>query len=359
MHDTRVLRTFTELESLRDEWASLSAPFGSPLLDHDWFACAARAFHRESDLRVVTVRQNGVLAAVAPMAIDASGHLVFLGSTKLNEPSGLLYASETELRRLTGRLLKIGEAIVLDRLTADAPLAGLLPELTRWHAISITRETAKSYSVPTNIAWPPYLASLSSSFRRKLNGARTRAEREVGPVRFVRQAPTPEELDAALAPLVALEAAGWKGQQGSALGVRPELLDFFKSYGRRAAASGRVRVSVLWFGDIAAASEFAIEAYGRMWQLKVTYDERFAECVPGLQLIHQSIAAANAAGLSAYEFLGSAEAWQERWRPEPRSYQMSAIYPFSTSGMATAVRDAASRLSRRGQPVARPAAAAQ
>ncbi len=341
-----VLRSFAELDSLQNDWSALGGRFATPLLDHDWFACAAQAFHRESDLHIVIVRHAGELTAVAPMAVDSAGRLAIVGSRALNEPGGLLYASDAALESLTAALLRTGRAIVLDRVEAGSALHQRLARLTRWHGVTFTRETASSHAVPTNTTWPQYLDSLSSRTKTALHNARARAERETGPVRFETLSPSPQQVEAALDQLVQIEARGWKARNGSALATRPEQLQFFLGYARRAAAKDRVRLSIVRFGDRAVAAELAVTAYGRMWGLKLAYDERFAGCAPALQLVHHSIASANAAGLSAYEFLGSAESWQERWRPERRRYRVSVVYPFSTTALITAVHDAASRYSR-------------
>ena len=351
--DVTVLRSLAQLESLAGEWDVLSAPFGSPLLDHDWFACAAHAFHRESDLRVVVLRAQGRLAAVAPMAVDRSGHLVLIGSSVLHEPSGLLYESPDALRELLRTVIQMGQAVMLDRI----PEGSLAPELFRPRGLSkaftITRRVVGSNSVATNLPWNAYCATLSAPMRRKLAKARINAERERGPVRFTRIQPKPEGVGEALSQLVAVEASGWKARQGSALSTRPELLRFFKIYSERAAARNRLRVSTLTFDDTAVAVELGLEAYGRSWQLKVAYDEQFAAFVPGLQLIHASIGESAAARLDAFEFLGSAESWQERWRPQQHNYELAAIYPLRPAAMITALHDVTTHFSRRIQRAVR------
>lgn len=346
--DVRVLRSVDELERLAPEWISLSQRFQSPLLDHDWFACAAAAFHRESDLRVVTVRHQGVLTGVAPMAVDpVQRHLVLLGSAALYEPSGWLYSSDEALRALSRAVVGVGDVVMLNRIASSSRLCEALPKFLRWHAMTIVRETADSFVVPTNRPWDDYLSSLSLKTRRKLAASKLKAERQCGEVRFVRMEPTPDQAVAALELLVRIEATGWKGRQGSALSVKPDLLGFFRAYLARAAAKQRLRVSALWLGDQLAAVEVGIEAYGRMWGLKLAYDEKFSQFAPAVQLVHFSIAAASRVGLDAYEFLGSAEPWQLRWRPAPREYRLTAVYPLSGRAIATAMWDAKSYVSRR------------
>lgn len=346
----RVLQKISELEALGEEWDAISIALGMPLLDHTWFASAAATLHRESDLRIVTVRESGRLVAAAPMAIDPAGrHLVVLGTSTLYEPCGWVYSSQDAMRHLARAVVDLGEVTVLDRVPAGLSTWHLLPRAVRKHAVTVTRETAPSFAVETNRPWSSLCASYSSSTRRRLEADKERAEAMAGPVRSEMLRPSAHDVDASLDLFTRIESSGWKGRVGSALANRPDLSDFFRTYARRAAARGELRVNVLWIGDAAAAAEVAVQAHGRYWGLKIGYDERFASCAPAVQLVHASVKAAADNGLLAYEFLGSAEAWQRRWKPVERTYQLSALYPLSRRAAVTALYDLASFVSRRIQ----------
>jgi CelD/BcsL family acetyltransferase involved in cellulose biosynthesis len=166
---------------------------------------------------------------------------------------------------------------------------------------------------------------------------------------IVEQQPQPSQVDDVLETLITVEDSGWKGRQGSSLARRPDLREFFRRYCRRAASRGRLRVATLSFGASVAAVELSIDAFDRLWQLKIGYHEAVAQYYPGLQLTAASIRAAFERGLEAYEFLGSAEAWEERWRPQPRFYQALLVYPFNAAGVVTACKDFAGAMWRRAQ----------
>jgi CelD/BcsL family acetyltransferase involved in cellulose biosynthesis len=346
--DVRVLESVHEFASLRDEWDALAQRFGMPLLDHDWFLSAAEALHGGEDLRLVTVREGGTLTAAAPMVVtQADRHLVLLGTSALYEPSGWLFASESSLRHLAAAVIELGEATVLDRIPATSPLCGLLPQMVWGRAVTVTRAAAPSYGVRTDRPWSSLCSVLSTATTRRLQAARVRAEQIAGDVRFEMLKPSPREVDETLEMLVSVEAGGWKGRAGSALAARPDLFRFFRLYARRSAERGQLRFGVMWIGGLPAAVELAVVAYGRLWGLKIAYDEQFSRCSPALQVVHASIRAATEQGFAAYEFLGSAEPWQLRWKPEPRTYQLTAIYPLSRRSAVTALHDLAALLSRR------------
>ncbi len=159
----------------------------------------------------------------------------------------------------------------------------------------------------------PVLTARLAKLRRK-------AEREIGRVVVESVEIEPAQVEPVLERFAAVEATGWKAREGSALGQQRQLFDFYRRYGRRAAAVGTLRVSTLLFGSQIAAMEIVVDAFNRRWQLKVAYDEGVARYSPGLQLVHHTLADAFARGLNAYEFLGVAESWEERWLPEPREY---------------------------------------
>jgi hypothetical protein len=64
-------------------------------------------------------------------------------------------------------------------------------------------------------------------------------------------------------------------------------------------------------------------------------------------MIHASIRGAFEQRLEAYEFLGSAEAWQQHWRPETREFDLIAVYPWNLRGVTGVCRDVCAALRRR------------
>jgi CelD/BcsL family acetyltransferase involved in cellulose biosynthesis len=339
-----VVRSFRDLESLRDEWQALAAASGCPALDHDWFDACARSFYAESDLRIVTVRDGGRLTGVAPLGIEAAAagrRIGLLGVSKLYEPSGWLTASDGALEELSDRVLRLSHPLVLQRIPAESPVCALLPAVARGRALMTVRESAPSLGVDIRGPWDEYYAGLSTRITENLPRLRRRAARTFGQVRAVHATPRPNEVGAVLEAFSGVEGSGWKGRQGSALRDRADLRGFFMRYCGSAAADARLHVGSLFFGSELAAMEVSVEAYGRMWQLKIGYNDALSAYYPGLQLTEASIRAAFERGLAGYEFFGVAATWEERWNPETRRYRMVVSYPLSARGMWGACRDVA------------------
>jgi CelD/BcsL family acetyltransferase involved in cellulose biosynthesis len=341
-----MVQSILQLDALGEQWAALAAPFGSPLLDHDWFLSCAEAFHGDHELRVLTVWNEGILTGVAPLVQDGR-NLVLLGSSRLFEPSGWLHATDEALRQLVAEAIHLGDPIVLQRLPAESRLARVFEQLPKRSAWTVVRRSADSLSVRIQGGWEGYYARLSSRITSNLPRLRRKAEKLLGPMRFSQITPAPAEVAACLETVTAIEDSGWKGRRGSSMAARADLRSFFLRYCGRAASKGRLRVSTLAFGAHLAAVELGVEAYGRMWQLKIGYQEALARYYPGLHLTECSIRSAFERGLDSYEFLGSSAPWEEQWRPEARQYRLVAVYPVTTNGVLGACRDAAGTLRRR------------
>jgi CelD/BcsL family acetyltransferase involved in cellulose biosynthesis len=345
-----MIRSIRQLDALRDEWDALSAAYRTPLLDHDWFLSCAEAFHGHEELCVTTIRDSGVLLGVAPLVREVSsagGRVMQLGVSRLYEPSDWLCASHDSASALVARVLAQGRPLILQRLPSTSIVVAMMDAVPRHRAITLVRATAPALGVRTDGSWDTYYAGLSSQITGNLRRLRRKAETTFGPMRVERLVPAPAEVDALLESFIAIEGSGWKGRRGSDLGARTDLRAFFRAYGHRAASRGRLHVARLTFGGQLAAAELSVEAYGRMWQLKIGYHDAVRACYPGLHLTASSIQWAFERGLEAYEFLGSAAPWEERWRPEVREFRTVAAYPVTASGLTGACRDLAGALWRR------------
>lgn len=351
-----VIRSIQRFDSIRDEWNTLADRHEQPLLRHEWFRCCARFLHREADLRVVVIRAQGRLVAAAPLVRSwrvSAPRLVFLGAAALHEPCGFLYESRESLEELLREVLGLGVALVLQRLDADSDACDVLPRLVTRPGTQLKRGTAPSLVIPIRTGWQEYYQSLSTRITQNLPRVRTRAE-ALGPVRVEIRSAAPDAVDGLMDVVMRIEASGWKGRRGTALAVKTRLGEFFREYARAAAQNGLLRVSLLMFGARVAAVEVNLEAYRRIWQLKIGYDEALARYYPGLQLVQETVRDAFERGLEAFEFLGVAEEWEERWNPVPRPYVTALAYPGTPWGLwglaADAARAGAGRAVRFLQP---------
>ena len=152
--------------------------------------------------------------------------------------------------------------------------------------------------------------------------------------------PRPEEVEGLLAELVRVESAGWKGQRGSSLSRRQALRDFFSRYAAHAARTQSLRFSFLDVDGRAIAAQLSVRHLGRLWVLKIGYDEAWSRCSPGMLLLAETMRRAFEERLQSYEFLGSDEPWLHGWHGERRECATLKGYPASLPGIWSRTADA-------------------
>jgi CelD/BcsL family acetyltransferase involved in cellulose biosynthesis len=94
----------------------------------------------------------------------------------------------------------------------------------------------------------------------------------------------PAAVIAALDEFLALEAAGWKGRQGSAARAHSAVRAFMEQAVIALAADGNARVDRLTQGDHTLAAAITLRSGDTSWFWKIAYDEAFARASPGVQI---------------------------------------------------------------------------
>jgi CelD/BcsL family acetyltransferase involved in cellulose biosynthesis len=235
--------------------------------------------------------------------------------------------------------------LVLQRIEKDGPIERVLRERVGWRGCVLAHDTGPTVRVPLGATWGDVLGRVSGKMRKWLRRSRALAEAE-GAVRIEQASPGGEAVGEHLERFARLEAAGWKGRNRSALLTKSSLGAFFEAYVRRAAARGRLRFWYLFMGADLAAAQMTIDAHGSMWVLKIAYDETRAKLSPGLQLTAAALEDAVSRGLTACEFIGSADEWKQRWHGELRALRLVLVYPGSARGVAAFGADAVVRATR-------------
>jgi CelD/BcsL family acetyltransferase involved in cellulose biosynthesis len=95
---------------------------------------------------------------------------------------------------------------------------------------------------------------------------------------------TPEAVAAAIEIFLALEASGWKGKRGTALGQDDGDAGFIRRATRGLADTGQCEIVTLHAGDTPVAAAIVLRHQDRAFYFKLGIDERFAKFSPGVQL---------------------------------------------------------------------------
>ena len=139
--------------------------------------------------------------------------------------------------------------------------------------------------VPTN--FEAYRGSLSRAFRSSISRAARRA-RALSPLRFsFHRRHDLSEGD--FQRFGTVEAAGWKGRQGTAIIRSDRLTRFYRDATRRLARAGWLEWHFLALDGTTIAGHLAVRCGRSLLLWKVGYDERFAHCSPGNLLYEEMI----------------------------------------------------------------------
>ena len=322
------------IDAHADAWRELCArtPRDEPFSRPDWIRTYVEAFAPDAELVLFIAKTGGRVNAVLPL-IREVGAIGGLPVRKLRS-AGNTHTCRFELvhDRPAGEIVPaLWRGLVAETgwdvlELADVPLGGALEALAS-HAAS------QGYSVHlTPGLTPPYLdldgrsatapdERLDAKFRSNLR-RRTRKLEAHGPVRLTHT----READGALGRFYALERAGWKGDEGSAIALDAHTRAFYDAAAKAAEREGYLSLYTLECGGEPAAMFFGLEHGGRYYLLKTAYDENLRDCSPGQLLTLAALKDLAARGCVELDFLGGAMAWKADWRPALR--QLADVHVF-------------------------------
>jgi CelD/BcsL family acetyltransferase involved in cellulose biosynthesis len=340
--------TAAESTDLVPFWQSLERQSCAPMQQYIWSRACWEALPIGGDPHLVVVRTGPQSGGIAPLVKLRTGlhRLEQLGVTHLFEPSDFLYSDVNAVQALATALARSGSVLSLGRVPTDTPTVAALQQAYRGRGTVLVRPAEPFPRIVLGDVWREPEGQLNAGRRSDLRRAMRNAEK-LGPVRHEVLTPAPGELAPLLEEAFEVEAANWKGREGTAL-ARDQLRGaFFRRYAAAASASGSLRLCFLRVGETAVAMQLAVESCGAFWLLKIGYREEFSRCSPGMLLIAVTIRYAAERGLSSYEFLGTAESWTRIWTQDERASASVRAYPLGVRGLAALSADAFASGARR------------
>ncbi len=178
------------------------------------------------------------------------------------------------------------------------------------------RPRMESPFIDLSDGWEAYSRSLPAKKRSDLRRRRRRLE-EAGRV-TIEVYDGSGNLDALLTEGFAVEAAGWKGGEGTAIASNPAIERLYREAAHWAAGEGWLRLAFLRIDGRPIAFDYCIQDDRRHYLLKTGYDPEYRGSAPGSLLRVEMIERAFGAGLETYEFAGNAEPWKLEWTKAAR-----------------------------------------
>jgi CelD/BcsL family acetyltransferase involved in cellulose biosynthesis len=321
----RAVTTDAEFDRLAPVWDRLmeEARLDNPFLSYACLRTAWDCFGADNRLLILVVQDDGETVAIAPLMIGTErllgvrvrrvGFIHHVAVERLDfivaRRHAQAYAAVWEyLRRRSNEwdLLKLPQLSSASRLLAELPRCaardGFLTGFWR---------SSDSMYVAVRGAWDPYLERLDARHRSNL---RRRLRRLFGEhTVVVDQITAIEDVDAALEDGLRIEAAGWKGEMGTAIASNPDIRRFYTELARRCAARGWLRLRFLNVDGRRIAFSYALVCRNVLYSLKGAYDPDSAAHSPFTLLSYLMLKDAFEHGLSRYEFLGPGDPWKAAW----------------------------------------------
>lgn len=198
-----------------------------------------------------------------PLVKEGAAHAFWRGLL-----AGLAQESQREL------------ALCLPDLALDDPVAQALFEVCAAddRQMALDRRYARAM---LRCDAPP---EVSAKQRRRFDSLARKLEREIGEPEF-RLLRDPAEISARLEAFLALEQAGWKGTEGSALACTQGNRQLFAAILKAGAERGSCELAELSAGGRVLAISTQFVGKGRHYGFKTAYDESCAAYAPGLLLL--------------------------------------------------------------------------
>jgi CelD/BcsL family acetyltransferase involved in cellulose biosynthesis len=357
------LRERGAISALADEWTRVAAAMRDagwtkgPFLAPGWLSIYAASMCNEHDsartgeFRLLVAHRAGRLVGALPLVAERR--------RLAGVPARILRSlSDDHSQRFD---------LLLDPAHADDAARALVAHLAAardWDAVElqvVLDENAATHALvaaarAANLPigdWPsmvsPYLTlppsaaeldkQLGSKFRGNLRRRAKKLEAEVGKMTLERLDGSDLNavaLDAALDEGFALEAAGWKGDAGTAIACDRALRARYGALAHAFAARGELACYFLRAGDRRVAFHFALVDADTYYLFKPGFDPALANYGLGHLLVDAVARDLILRGIRELDFLGDDMPWKRDWTDKTRSHSFRYLFAPTARGRALA-----------------------
>ncbi|MGV3592755.1 MAG: GNAT family N-acetyltransferase [Gammaproteobacteria bacterium] len=345
--DTAVIATDAAFHDLRAEWTELLQASSSDtfFLTWEWLYTWWKHLHGNRRLHIVTVRQEGRLVALAPLAVRPRQWnrlmpfemLEFLGCGSVGSDYLSLIVrrgfEDTALPVLVTGLRDSGYVLELshvDRTSAQMSAAAAELRAQGWREQCATIERCPHIPLEGH-TWDSYLGTLGrthrTNFRRKVKKLNQLYKLRI------EEARTDTERRAALDVLVNLHLKRRREVGDSDALHTPELIAFHEEATAIALQRGWLKLYVMWLDDAPVAAMYGFE-YDRVFNFYQSgFDSAYATYSVGLVMAGLSIQGAIERGIRDFDFLHGEEPYKYLWASAERELLRFHFFPPHARGM--------------------------
>lgn len=335
--------------ALADDWRELLADSASdqPFLTYEWLHAWWMHLRSDRELHIVTVRDDGRLVALAPLAlrpprlarVQPYRLFEFLGSGE----AGSDYLDfiirrgheQPALDALARHFTDNGRVLELSRVKPDSSCATVLGQRlddSGWTMVDDPTDVCP-YIELAGHDWDSYLATLSSAHRYNVR-RRFRNLEKAFTVEFEECIDDVRRTEC-LAELVRLHHIRRDELGGSDALHTDELVAFHEDFTRRAMERGWLRLFVLKLDGAPVAAVYGLMYDGIFHFYQSGFDPAFNKYSVGLVVLGHSIRRAIEDGAREYDLLHGDEGYKFRWASAQRPLSRLTLFPPDTHGKLT------------------------
>ncbi len=351
------------IQQWSDQWGGLcSECHAPPFYRPEWIATYLQAFAPNNhQIAIFTAHSSGKLVALLPMILKrtwyagvpvtklcgaANVHSVRYGMVRTSCPAGdAAVAAIWNLIKQTGDW-HVAELPVFAEGSCCADILQLAQQDGYRTLRFLVQDSPVLYMTREKDGKLSWLAGTNRHFRHELRRfARLLEETAGGQPKLLRfDHPEP----AVMKQFYELEAAGWKGQEGSAINCDPATRAFYDLIAQRATQGGYFSLHTLDVNGHMAAGAFSVFTGDSFHPMKIAHNEAWRRGGPGHLLFNGILEQCAAANIPEFFFGGSKDRYKTSWTEKSIPHYNGVIFAPGIRG-ELAFRMRTHVLSRLGQ----------
>lgn len=332
-------RTVEALQPWADSWNNLAfnAQQQEPMLSHAWLSTYFQHCLKpgEQFCCLLAIR-NERLAGVLPLVMTTQNVLgwrrLVIRTPGDNQTTSVGSLSDPEYETEVATLFRDSldgvfprwQTLSMTRLPPHSPMIAVLSHKCR-SLKALTRPAGVGAYLPTTGNFDDYLGTLKKNFKSNLKRLCNKAAR-LPDVR-TEFLTGPDATEDQLERFVTVEAASWKGDQGSAIASSPQAVAFYRTLCRNLSALGWLEWHFLSTEGKTIAGNLAIRCGRSVLIWKLGYDADYSKNGPGTVLFeHLARRAFEAEDIDQIDLMTDMP-WYDNWQMHKRNYSDLLVFP--------------------------------
>lgn len=331
MPQVEEIRTFEGFLGLKPAWDKLLAESDNDVvfMTFEWFRFWWQAFGKDSEMRVLLVKDAEEIIAIVPLMIKKTKWrglpiraLSFMANYHSNRSGMIIGKKGGDIGAALMSHLKERSA-EFDMMQLYFIVNGSQTDLRIREGLAANRfrycklPGARSPYIPLSGNWDDYFHFRSRNFRHKLNRLQNKYKRlkEWQIMKY-----TNADIDRAMQELIEVSKKSWKHKGGTAIGSDENLVNFYSSLAEFAAREGILNIWILKIGKKPAAFIFNLKYGQRIYSLKIGFDQEQEKFSPGEFLNLKAIKESFENNYREYDWLGEGLSFKMKWTDQDREH---------------------------------------